>query len=70
MWSRLFTRYGISKTPNMSAMEDITVEGSTMSMVPSFNFCIISLSPPSWLEPYTTTLYFAAGLRNAFASRS
>ena len=27
-----------------------------MSTVPSFSFCSISLSPPSWLEPNTTTL--------------
>ena len=43
--------YGISKRPNRSTSELITVDGSAMSMVPSFSFWIISLSPPSWLEP-------------------
>ena len=51
MWSRFFTMYGSSKMPNRSTSELITVEGIAMSSVPSFSFWIISLSPPSWLEP-------------------
>jgi hypothetical protein len=41
----------------MSDSEDITVEGSAKSTVPSFSFCSSSLSPPSWLEPYVMILY-------------
>jgi hypothetical protein len=33
----------------------MTVEGSAKSKVSSLSFCSISLSPPSWLEPNTTT---------------
>ena len=51
MWARSLTRYGSSNMPNWSTSEVITVEGSAMSIVPSFSFWIISLSPPSWLEP-------------------
>ena len=43
--------YGISNTPKRSTCELITVDGSAMSSVPSFSFWIISLSPPSWLDP-------------------
>ncbi len=60
MWLRSLTRYGISKTPNRSASEDITVEGSAMSTVPSLSFCSNSRSLPSWLEPNTTTLALPA----------
>ena len=51
MCSRSLTRYGMSKMPNRSTSELITVDGSTMSSVPSLTFCSISLSPPSWLDP-------------------
>ena len=42
-----------------------------MSSVPSFSFCSISLSPPSWLEPKTTTLALSPSLALArFANSS
>src|SRR5579859_640403 len=52
----------------MSASVDMTVEGTAMSTVPSLSFCSISLSPPSWLEPYTTT--FALPASFALARRA
>ena len=70
MCSRLLTRYGISNTPKMSASEDITVDGSTKSIVPSLSFCSSSLSPPSWLEPYVTTLYLPPSLALARRANS
>ena len=51
MCARSLTMYGISKMPKRSTSELITVDGTAMSSVPSLSFCIISLSPPSWLEP-------------------
>ncbi len=42
--------------PKAGTVEDITVEGMESSSVPRRSFCIISVSPPSWLEPNTTTL--------------
>src|SRR5688572_20395125 len=41
-----------------------------MSTVPSFSFCSSSLSPPSWLEPYTTTLALAPSLALACLANS
>ena len=37
--------------PNSSTTDDITVDGSAKSTVPSLSFCSSSLSLPSWLEP-------------------
>ena len=51
MCARSLTMYGISKMPAMSTSELMTVDGNAMSSVPSLSFWIISLSPPSWLEP-------------------
>jgi hypothetical protein len=53
MWSRSLMMYGISNTPNVSATEDITDEGSEKVIWPSFSFCISSLSLPSCDEPNT-----------------
>ena len=54
----------------MSDSDDITVDGSAMSTVPSFNFCSSSLSPPSWLEPNTTTLALLPSLALARRANS
>ncbi len=51
MWSRSFTRYGISNRPKLGTYDDITVDGNARSTVPSFSFFISSESPPSWLDP-------------------
>ena len=40
----------------------MTVDGIAKSMVPSLSFFIISLSLPSWLEPYTVTFALPASL--------
>ena len=42
--------------PKASTADDITDDGIANSTVPRRSFCISSLSPPSWLEPKTTTL--------------
>ncbi len=41
-----------------------------MSTVPSLSFCSNSLSPPSWLEPNTTTLALPASLALALLANS
>ena len=41
-----------------------------MSTVPSLSFCSSSLSPPSWLEPYTTTLALPPSLALARLANS
>src|SRR6202035_2073240 len=53
----------------------MTVEGSAKSRVPNLSFCSISLSPPSWLEPNTTTRALLPSLAlarfaNSFADES
>ena len=40
----------------LATADDITLDGMANSSVPRRSFCIISASPPSWLEPNTTTL--------------
>ena len=41
-----------------------------MSTVPSLSFCSISLSPPSWLEPYMTTFALPPSLALARLANS
>jgi len=48
----------------------MTVDGKAMSTVPSLTFCSNSLSPPSWLEPYTTTLALTPSLALARLANS
>ena len=40
----------------------MNVDGTAISNVPSFTFCIISLSLPNWLEPKFTTFAFEPNL--------
>ena len=65
MWSRSRTRYGISKRPKDSTADDMIVEGSERSTVPSFSLMRRVSSSPSWLEPKTVTR--AVPSRRAFA---
>ncbi|MCY1553668.1 hypothetical protein D9M68_901750 [compost metagenome] len=42
--------------PKAGTLDDMMVDGIDSSSVPRRSFCIISESPPSWLEPNTMTL--------------
>src|SRR5688572_24468788 len=48
----------------------MTVEGNARSTVPSLSFCSSSLSPPSWLEPYTWTFALPPSLALARLANS
>ena len=53
MCSRSRTKYGISNRPKDSTADDMIVEGTEKSTVPSFSLIRRVSSSPSWLDPKT-----------------